>query len=42
MFDELALWLSELPRWFGFMLALPFVVAFTGLLRVVVDERKQE
>jgi len=42
MFDGLAQWLSSLPPWFAFMLALPFVVALVGLLRLAIEERRRE
>jgi hypothetical protein len=39
MLDEFLAWLSGLPAGFAFLLALPFVVAFVGLLQDACERR---
>jgi hypothetical protein len=40
MFPELVEWILGLDRQFAFLLSLPFVVAFAGLLSEAVRQRR--
>lgn len=42
MLNDFSLWLADLPRWFLFMLTLPFVIALVSLMRLAVEERNRE